>query len=169
MRISIPFIALFATLSIGGCSKSNKNALHGNAALLAGKAWKLQRSDTIHLDSSQHIISVETTLVTDCQSRLNIIFYPQFDLQSYLGCSQPSNSPSTDWTWALVGDSANLLVQTLSGSPRSGPVSVTTDSVLTLTPDSLILLDLPSAWDVPYPFYPGVYHLTRVRNYFTHL
>jgi hypothetical protein len=137
MRLSIPFVVLLVILFVSGCSKNNKISLQGAAALLVGKAWKLQRTDTIYYDTAYQQTGEQTIVIVDCRNRPNWIFYPDMSMQFYTGCDQPAPAVERGWSWSI--DLEKFVVKTLSGDPRSGPINILSDSIVTLTKDSLVL------------------------------
>lgn len=135
------FALLTATILIAfvSCSKQhNDTPLTPTEALLIGSPWVLQRSDTIHYNSANIVTSRQTYIPSGCSSQPHYVFYTGGAIQMYVGCTQPSFDPSAshDFSWH---SGVTYISWDLSGSPRGGPISSGSDSIITLTKDTLVL------------------------------
>lgn len=160
------YIFLWVAISVAMCSKSSN--LSPTVALLSAGPWKLQSSDTTQYDSAYHIIG-QSTAIVNCTNRLNYVFYTDGSrsMQIYLGCGQPASQPTPTWSWYIGGKNSNILdLSAAVMGPRSGPTAQMSDSIITLTKDSLVLYQSVSPGD-PYSGVSTRYPLL-IKSWFTH-
>jgi|SRR5579859_6844060 len=140
MKASTPVFFLLAVACICSCSKSKSN-LKGNDALLASGVWRLRKTDTLRLDAATNILSHQVTTFSSCQDLRSIVYYDDYKYQTFMGCGvvAPPNNLYDGQSWSINGP--YLITGYATGPPRGGGLGfVTTDSIVTLTKDSLTLV-----------------------------
>ena len=151
------------------CTKHQSAPLSPRELLLTSSPWLLQRADSTFLsDDWRTITSTSSFTPSNCSLQPHYIFKTDHTVKGYLQCDPPDDLTGS-WTWDL--DSVRLSLSTPIPFHRgSTPPVLPSDTVITLTKDSLVIhqfIDADGPYENPLTIM-GFSHPVRVVEHFSH-